>query len=158
MFWCNHFTVSTAATNNVLFYGPHIRALRACMTGSFTAMAQAAVLNPAMSLYLDNARSKGPHSQAGLKGYGTLNENLGREIMELHTMSSAGGYSQADVTQAALALTGWRFFSGDHTDPGHPPAGVKPGIFFDAFSHEPGSRSILGRSYGYQKRRPRSGA
>ena len=61
-----------------------------------------------MLLYLDQAQSIGPNSFAGQRRKVGLNENLAREIMELHTVGLGGGYSQADVTEFARALTGWR--------------------------------------------------
>ena len=70
-------------------------------------MLLAVIRHPAMLIYLDNAGSVGPHSQAGQRGKRGLNENLARECMELHTVSPASGYTQADVTNFARILTGW---------------------------------------------------
>ena len=63
--------------------------------------------HPAMLLYLDNAGSVGPDSPAGQRTGRGLNENLARECLELHTVSPAVGYTQADVTNLARLLTGW---------------------------------------------------
>jgi uncharacterized protein (DUF1800 family) len=110
--------------------------------------------HPAMLLYLDQAQSVGPESRVGafVAGRGRkagLNENLGREIMELHTLGVRSGYSQADVTEFARALTGWTV-SGLLRGPAARGLGVagEPGEFvFSPGIHEPGTRTILGRKY-----------
>ena len=91
--------------------------------------------------FLDNQRSVGPASRAGQRGKRGLNENLGREIMELHTLGVDGGYTQTDVTSLAKILTGWSYVG---------PQGVlgDPGTFqFNANAHEPGPVSLLGKVY-----------
>src|SRR3546814_10789365 len=70
-------------------------------------MLLAATRHPAMLLYLDNAASIGPNSRAGQRRHVGLNENHGRELLELHTVSPAAGYTQADVIALAKLLTGW---------------------------------------------------
>jgi uncharacterized protein (DUF1800 family) len=111
--------------------------------------------HPAMLVYLDQAQSIGPNSQAGMfaamrggKARG-LNENLAREIMELHTLGVRTGYSQADVTEFARALTGWTV-GGIGRGPGARMLGNAPaGEFqFAALLHEPGDRTIMGKRYG----------
>jgi len=145
MFWCNHFTVSTAATNNELLYGPHLRAIRSRMTGSFADLLIDATINPGMTVYLDNHVSVGPHSvEARFSEFG-LNENLGREIMELHTMTPASAYSQADVVETALALTGWELYAGVVTDQDGSPG--EYGTHFRWQKHEPGTRKVMGKTY-----------
>jgi uncharacterized protein (DUF1800 family) len=144
-FWCNHFAINNT-DETPLFAGSHTRAIRERMTGTFAQMAHDAILNPCMLRYLDNVSSTGPHSPSGKQSLGNLNENLAREMMELHTLSPAGGYTQADIVEAALALTGWQFYAGKATHPG----GVKGnpyGVFFQAPRHEPGKRKILGKTY-----------
>jgi uncharacterized protein (DUF1800 family) len=94
-----------------------------------------------MLLYLDQAQSIGPNSQAGMRRRGGLNENLGREIMELHSVGADGGYTQADVTEFARALTGWSV--GSQRDP----RGETGGFLYRANFHEPGARTIMGRRY-----------
>jgi uncharacterized protein (DUF1800 family) len=104
--------------------------------------------HPAMLLFLDNQQSIGPNSQAariaGQRGRDIgLNENLGREILELHTLGVDGEYSQADVRSLASMITGWSI-GGE----GGRLRGGEPGEFFfrDAF-HEPGAQVLLGRRY-----------
>src|SRR5207249_7433812 len=106
-----------------------------------------AATHPAMLRYLDNAQSAGPHSRAvafaarraerqqEMPRLTGLNENLAREILELHTLGVNGGYTQADVTSFAALLTGWRI--GNQDD----------GTRFDPAWHEPGRKTVLGKSY-----------
>ena len=91
-----------------------------------------------MLMYLDNWLSIGPHSQAaGKNGQSGLNENYGRELMELHTLGVDGGYTQADVTQLATVLTGWTIAQPD--DGGQ--------FQFDPRRHEPGIKTVLGQKF-----------
>jgi len=104
-------------------------------------MLKAVEQHPAMLFFLDNQQSIGPGSRAGRRSKRGLNENLAREIMELHTLGVGGGYTQADVTALAKILTGWTY------------AGRKgrlgaPGSFiFNANAHEPGAIALLGKRY-----------
>jgi uncharacterized protein (DUF1800 family) len=90
--------------------------------------------------YLDNAQSIGPNSPAGLRRERGLNENLARELLELHTLGVQGGYGQGDVEQLARMLTGWSVAreagEGDAT-----------GFLYRPAIHEPGSKSLLGRTF-----------
>jgi uncharacterized protein (DUF1800 family) len=90
-----------------------------------------------MLMYLDNAGSVGPDSPAGQRGHRGLNENLARECLELHTLSPAAGYTQADVTAFAQILTGWSVEL--RQDP--------PGYRFRDRDHQPGSKTLLGKSF-----------
>ncbi len=148
-FWVNHFTVSATAFTK-LFYGPHTRAIRDRMTGNVEDMLRGAVLNPAMLFYLDNFLSSGPHSEIALHTSETINENLARELLELHTMSPEAGYTQDDVIQTAYALTGWGFFGGAHDQPEIP--GNPYGTYFEVKRHEPGKRTIMGKTYSDRNR------
>ena len=76
-------------------------------TGSFGALVQETTRHPAMLVYLDNQRSVGPDSPLGRRKGQGLNENLARELLELHTLGVDGGYSQNDVVEVARAFTGW---------------------------------------------------
>jgi uncharacterized protein (DUF1800 family) len=120
-------------------------------------MLVASTMHPGMLLYLNEEQSIGPHSPlmsnpryaayAGkaLKG---LNENLAREVLELHTLGVGSGYTQTDVTEFARALTGWSIIglNGDHR--GAASIGGQPGDFaFREMVHEPGPRTILGQTY-----------
>jgi uncharacterized protein (DUF1800 family) len=92
-----------------------------------------------MLLYLDNAQSIGPDSMVGQRRDKGLNENLGRELLELHTLGVDGGYTQADVLSLARILTGWSITRLDLPN---------PGVFrFYPALHEPGPKTLLGRTY-----------
>ena len=108
-FWSNHFCVSVAKSGLVrATAGAFEReAIRPHVLGRFSDMLLAVTKHPAMLHYLDNVQSIGPNSKAGQKGKRGLNENLARELLELHTLGVDGGYSQADVTSLAGILTGW---------------------------------------------------
>jgi len=82
-------------------------AIRPHVLGRFADMLKAVEQHPAMLFFLDNQQSLGPDSRAGQNRRRGLNENLAREIMELHTLGVRTGYSQSDVTEFARALTGW---------------------------------------------------
>lgn len=156
-FWSNHFSVSTGKLGTQFEVGPHeFNAIRPHVLGRFADMLKAAVLHPAMLLYLDQFQSIGPNApftQRRARRGGDqpgrprgLNENLAREVLELHTLGVHGGYTQADVTEFARALTGW-------TVPGIGRANrfgeAQPsGATFVALVHEPGARRVVGRSYG----------
>src|SRR6202035_4417089 len=123
---------------------------RTHVLGRFSDMLIAVESHPAMLYYLDNVRSMGADSVAGINGDKGLNENLAREIMELHTLGVHGGYSQDDVTNFAKIITGWTF-TPLKQDPQH------GGEFiFNGRMHEPGAQSVLSRSYadgGYEQGR-----
>jgi uncharacterized protein (DUF1800 family) len=104
-------------------------------------MLQAVESHPAMLLYLNNAQSIGPNSVAGINRDRGLNENLAREILELHTLGVRTGYSQADVTNFAKVLTGWTIRE-TVSDPDHGGEFV-----FLRRAHEPGSHTVIGREY-----------
>ena len=108
-FWSNHFCISASKGGNVLqLAGAYEReAIRPHVLGRFEDMLLAVETHPAMLIYLDNARSIGPDSPAGQRGGKGLNENLAREILELHTLGVRTVYSQADVTRFAEVITGW---------------------------------------------------
>jgi uncharacterized protein (DUF1800 family) len=142
-FWSNHFAVSVAKGGFVrACAGPFEReAIRPHILGKFADLLIAVEQHPAMIFFLDNQRSIGPGSHAGrLDGKG-LNENLAREILELHTLGVDGGYSQADVTALARIITGWSFAEAS-SEIG------EPGVFlFKSNWHEPGAQTLLGRVY-----------
>ncbi|MDZ7938599.1 MAG: DUF1800 family protein [Rhodoferax sp.] len=148
-FWANHFTVAPSINNNsYATVGPYMRMLRTHMVGSFRDMLFEAVTHPAMVLYLDNVKSTGPNSQTRKNGGSTdqINENLGRELLELFTISTAAGYTQADVDAVTLILTGWG---------GQMPAGRRLGAlgsFFDFSRHEPGPQIFMGKTYSASPR------
>src|SRR6201987_3164436 len=107
-FWSNHFCVSAEKGPVRSLCGAFEReAIRPHVRGKFADMLLAVETHPAMLRYLDNAQSIGPHSFAGQRNGKGINENLAREIMELHTIGVRSGYSQADVTNFAKVITGW---------------------------------------------------
>jgi uncharacterized protein (DUF1800 family) len=137
-FWMNHFTVSRRNGNVGALHGPLEReAIRPHLTGSFADMLVAVTRHPAMLAYLDNHTSIGPNSPLGQRTRRGLNENLAREVLELHTLSPAGGYTQADVQELAKILTGWGV------------AAERPpfGFLWRANAHEPGPKTLLGRRF-----------
>lgn len=142
-FWSNHFTVSVKRIVCAPFAGLMEReAIRPHIFGKFETMLRAVTEHPAMLLYLDNATSIGPNSPMGERRGKGLNENLAREILELHTLGVDGGYTQADVTAFARALTGWTMVS-----PQFRFLGTVGNFYFNARGHEPGAQTILGKHY-----------
>lgn len=141
LFWANLFTASGLQFPTSHFVGAYEReAIRPHVFGRFDDLAMAAETHPAMLSYLDQAQSIGPNSPAGARRGAGLNENLAREIMELHTVGADAGYSQADVTEFARALTGWSIARPADTT-------VRNGFAFRAAAHEPGARTVMGRRY-----------
>ena len=146
-FWSNHFAVSVDKLLIVgMAGGFEADAIRPHVLGRFEDLLLAVVRHPAMLLYLDQAQSTGPRSMMGARaqegqqrGRG-LNENLAREILELHTLGVRSGYTQEDVTEFARALTGW-------TLPGDGGAADNATFRFVPALHEPGPRVVLGRAY-----------
>lgn len=142
-FWSNHFTVAATRAETIGLAGPFEReAIRGNAFGRFSDLLEASVLHPAMLLYLDNHRSVGPSTGVAKRRRLGLNENLAREVLELHTLGVDSGYTQRDVASLAKALTGWM--------PIAPPvlrnAVTGQGMFVSP-AHEPGSKVLLGRSY-----------
>ncbi len=142
-FWSNHFCVSAnkGGIARVTCGAFEREAIRPHVLGRFSDMLLAVESHPAMLHFLDNAQSVGPASKAGNNGRRGLNENLGREIMELHALGVGGGYTQGDVTNLARILTGWTFVG---------PQGMlgEPGAFtFNANAHEPGPIALLDATY-----------
>ena len=148
-FWANHFAVSTEKPGAGPLAGSfEAEAIRPHIFGRFAQMLHAAERHPAMLIYLDQAQSIGPNSRRGqavaqrARRRAGLNENLAREILELHTLGVRSGYSQSDVTEFAKALTG-------HTVPAlrRNGQGADEPYAFVAPLHEPGSKTILGKTY-----------
>lgn len=156
MFWANHFTVSQAKGSARGLVGAFERdAIRPHIAGSFEALLWASTTHPAMLRYLDNTQSAGPHSRvvarearrAARRDEGPrvsgLNENLAREVLELHTLGAdsargaAPAYTQADVTAFAAVLTGWRVAL-------QAPDAERP---FDPAWHEPGPKTLMHKTY-----------
>jgi uncharacterized protein (DUF1800 family) len=143
MFWANHFAVAVNKGEEVrILAGAFEReAIRPHVFGHFEEMLLAVETHPAMLAFLDNQQSVGPHSRASGHGKRGLNENLAREIMELHTLGVDGGYSQRDVTALAQIITGWTIARPENRL-------GQPGTFaFNENAHEPGTHSLLGVNY-----------
>lgn len=157
-FWSNHFALSADRRPQSVLAGPfENEAIRPNVLGRFSDLLLAVEQHPAMLLFLDQARSIGPQSAAARRaasrqssaatpgpGLPGLNENLAREILELHTLGVQGGYAQIDVQELARALTGW-------TITGYGPRGgasAESGrAVFLPDRHEPGERRLLGGAY-----------
>jgi uncharacterized protein (DUF1800 family) len=138
-FWSNHFCVSADKVRPLA--GAFEReAIRPHVLGRFADMLLAVESHPAMLAYLDNARSIGPESVAGRNRGRGLNENLAREILELHTLGVRTGYSQADVTNFAKVITGWTVLP-----PRNPERGGE--FAFNPRMHEPGFETVAGHDY-----------
>jgi len=144
-FWGNHFAVSSITSEAKSYQmkgyvGVFEReAIRPHITGKFVDMLLAVESHPAMLIYLDNVESKGKNSITGLVKKQTLNENLAREIMELHTLGVGGGYTQKDVRALANIISGWT------TD--RSPNNRRKGFRFSETLHEPGTKTLLGKRY-----------
>ncbi len=138
-FWSNHFCIS--ADKIVAMVGSYEReAIRPHVLGRFADLLLAVESHPAMLFYLDNVLSMGPSSVAGVNRDKGLNENLAREILELHTLGVRSGYSQTDVTSFAKVLTGWTWIP-----PAEPDHGGE--FLFAKRLHQPGDQTVLGKRY-----------
>ena len=158
-FWSNHFAVSA---DKGVVYGLagtlENEAIRAHVNGRFLDLLTAVEQHPAMIAFLDNQYSVGQDSEAAQKArraaarrfaaatpkrqFG-INENLAREILELHTLGVNGGYSQADVTSFAQIITGWSIGGGN----GRLAGGAPGQFYFRDNLHEPGAKTFLGTTY-----------
>jgi uncharacterized protein (DUF1800 family) len=142
-FWSNHFCISANKGELARMWAGSFEreAIRPHVLGRFGDMLKAVEQHPAMLFFLDNQQSLGPDSRAGQNRKRGLNENLAREIMELHTLGVGGGYSQDDVTSLARIITGWTF-AGRQGQLGTPGSFV-----FNANAHQPGAQRLLGKIY-----------
>ena len=140
LFWSNHFTVSA---QKPLIAGVvnqyEVQAIRPNLNQHFEDLLLAVCRHPAMLVYLDNMQSIGPNSAAGQRRGKGLNENLAREILELHCLGVDGGYQQADVIALANILTGWSLQRGSD--------GLQLTYAFRPEMHQPGSQNLLGQRF-----------
>lgn len=143
VFWSNHFCISANKGGLARMWAGSFEreAIRPHVLGRFGDMLKAVEQHPAMLFFLDNQQSLGPESRAGKNRKRGLNENLAREIMELHTLGVDGGYSQDDVTSLARIITGWTY-AGRQGQLGAPGSFV-----FNANAHQPGAQRLLGKIY-----------
>ncbi|MGO6740306.1 DUF1800 domain-containing protein [Rhizobium ruizarguesonis] len=141
-FWTDHFSTSANKSLPMRLIVPlyEAEAIRPFISGKFGDLLRSATAHPAMLIYLDQADSLGPDSAGGIKRNKGLNENLGRELLELHTLGAGSGYTQADVTAAAMVLTGLTI------DRKEMDIAFRPNI------SEPGAHEVLGVSYGGRRR------
>jgi uncharacterized protein (DUF1800 family) len=141
-FWADHFT--TTARQRVQRALPAVmvdEAIRPNLMRPFREMLRAVVTHPAMLLYLDQVNSIGPESKRGQRRKKGLNENLARELLELHTLGVSAGYDQADVREMAELLTGLV------VEPG-------TGFAFEPNRAEPGPETVFGISYSGEGTKP----
>jgi uncharacterized protein (DUF1800 family) len=141
-FWNNHFNVDARKDNVRLYMVNYDRdVIRPHILGNFRDLLEATTKSPAMLLYLDNASNvvnntvpKNAAQAAQMKRLGGLNENYGREIMELHTLGVDAGYTQKDVQEVARCFTGWTLDrrTGDFV--------FKPNL------HDNGPKTVLGHA------------
>ena len=143
VFWSNHFCISANKGELARIWAGSFEreAIRPHVLGRFADMLKAVEQHPAMLFFLDNQQSLGPDSRAGQNRKRGLNENLAREIMELHTLGVGGGYTQDDVTSLARIITGWTFAGRQGQ------LGVPGSFVFNANAHQPGAQRLLGKVY-----------
>jgi uncharacterized protein (DUF1800 family) len=163
-FWANHFTVSAVKPQAAAMPPSFEReAIRPHATGRFADMLSASTKHPGMTIYLDNWMSIGPDSAWAKNprmipriGFGPggrptgLNENLAREVLELHSLGADGGYTQRDVQALAAIITGWTYDRPAIPAYFNNSRGERTGaaLFrFEADAHQPGAQTLLGKSY-----------
>lgn len=135
-FWADHFTVRPPNAISRHLISPYAEeAIRPNLTGPFATMLEAVIRQPLMIRFLDQHNSMGPNSPAAQRRDRGMNENLAREMLELHTLGVDGNYTQTDVRQLSELLTGLTSNGED-------------GVFFRAHQAEPGAETVLGRTYG----------
>ena len=147
-FWGNHFTIVDKQKLPIFNTGPMQRdQLRPLMTGRFADLVYDMTLTWPMIKSLDNFKSRGPNSEFNMhrrrknKPEKGLNENHGRELLELHTISPNSGYTQDDVINTAYIMTGWGFIGSKN-------GGVEEKkIGYQGILHEPGTHTVLGKKY-----------
>lgn len=147
LFWSNHFTVSSAKPQITAAIPAYEREqIRPNIYGKFEDLLIAAIAHPTMLTYLDNDSSIGPNSKIGLRRKKTFNENLAREILELHTLGVNGGYLQKDIIELAKIITGWTH-DGFLAKRLSKKSGINGKFAYRDLIHEPGSKTVLGKTY-----------
>lgn len=151
IFWANHFSMSVNKTEAVRGTLGQLErdVIRKHALGKFTDMLLGVMRHPAMLAFLDNVESIGPNSPRGRDWNAGFNENLAREVLELHTIGSGGGYTEADVTAFAKILTGWSYVRGWESD-GNYNGGTslnRGRFIYRSDWHEPGPIRFMGKTY-----------
>ena len=139
-FWYNHFNVfldKGADRYMVTAYERDV--IRPHVLGHFKDLLLATAQSPAMLFYLDNWQSRAPAPRPNARNQPGLNENYGRELMELHTLGVDGGYTQQDVTEVARCFTGWTI-----REPNLPGQNGGGGFEFNDKLHDKGEKHVLG--------------
>ena len=155
LFWHNHFAIAEKdllASWNTGAYTREI--IRPNMCGSFTDLVKAVTTSWTMIHHLDNSESIGPNSERGMRRRqrgkpASVNENHARELLELHTVSPAAGYTQKDVVALSYVMAGWENRWSKTREECNP-------VRFDAKSHEPGNHLVLGKRYKQRGLSPKS--
>lgn len=156
LFFSNHFSMTIHKDGAVRATIGQLErdVIRRHVLGSFEDMLLGVMQHPAMMAYLDNASSVGPNSEAGRWWGVGNNENLAREMLELHTLGVHGGYDERDVRALSLILTGWSFVRGweaeQRRNSGRP--GNRGQFIFRDYWHEPGAQRLLGQRFGQRGR------
>jgi uncharacterized protein (DUF1800 family) len=151
LFWSNHFSMSVAKNNTIrAMVGQWEReVVRKNVLGNFADMLVDTIRHPTMVSYLDNQDSIGPNAVVSQWWNVGINQNLAREILELHTLGVRGGYTQDDVISLAKIITGWSYVRAWESDNGWNGAtqANRGQFIYRADWHEPGPQTVLGRTY-----------
>ena len=148
MFWGNFFAISEKDFLANYSTGAYQREIiRPNLNQSFEKMVYDVTTSWAMIHHLDNSESAGPNSITARQEWrrkkkepATINENHGRELLELHTVSPQAGYTQEDVIQLAYIMTGWQHkWSKKNLETGN--------VWFNSEYHQPGKKNVLGKEY-----------
>ena len=152
-FWTNHFTIGYGHDYEQAIGHAIDEAILANINTSFSSMLYSITTHPGMLNYLDNIHNAGPNSgyvkqmkkegkQAG------LNDNLGRELLELHTLSPSANYTETDIRNTALVLAGWGHHIESYTLDKRIKYGGKANnwVHYDQHKSEPGNKTILGKT------------
>ena len=152
-FWTNHFTIGYGPDYEQAIGHAIDEAILANINTSFSSMLYSITTHPGMLNYLDNTHNAGPNSEyvKRMKKEGKqagLNDNLGRELLELHTLSPSANYTETDIRNTALVLTGWGGFLNEYTLNKRIKKEGKANdwILYDQFRSEPGNKTILGKT------------
>tara|TARA_X000000368_G_scaffold45405_1_gene32584 strand:+ start:164 stop:1582 length:1419 start_codon:yes stop_codon:yes gene_type:complete len=144
-FWLNHFTVGDKDTTKELIGDYWGHTIINGIDGSFRDLLFYATCHPSMLTYLDNIHNVGPNSREGKKGKGSgLNDNLAREVLELHTVSPSANYTETDIKNCAMILSGWGNIFDKNSWKTKPKNFREP---WDAQQAEPGTKIVFGKKF-----------